>query len=168
MDSIEIGDGNLAVVGSLVTHKLWAGGSIVFEVTHVDSENGVLICRGDGYDGMDFTPAYCSLHTPTSASTSAKSEFRKTYKAGKPKMHLLHWRGIEEVAYVREWGNEKHGGDNMHLTEKEDLLDAIVRHTACMYMGNTLDAESGRHHGAHIATNALYLVERYKLEEETK
>lgn len=70
-------------------------------------------------------------------------------------------RALPLVAAVSAMGAEKYawgawvGVPNAHAR----YMDAMLRHAAAMSRGEELDAESGFPHAAHMAWNALAIVE---------
>lgn len=83
---------------------------------------------------------------------------------GKLRLNLVPNKGLEAVARVREFGNNKYpsGGSNNYLdgtVKVDDLIEAIKRHALKHTSGELLDVESGEMHLAHIATGAMMAIE---------
>jgi len=82
---------------------------------------------------------------------------------GKPRMGLLPFDALTEVAKVMTWGAEKYAPDNWkHVSAgTERYMDALLRHVAAWQGGEVFDAEAGDkkiRHIAQVATNALFLI----------
>lgn len=83
---------------------------------------------------------------------------------GKLKLNLVPNKGLEAVAKVREFGNNKYpsGGSNNYLdgtVKVDDLVEAIRRHALKHNSGELLDDESSMLHLAHIAASAMMAIE---------
>ncbi|WP_131669530.1 dATP/dGTP diphosphohydrolase domain-containing protein [Psychrobacter pygoscelis] len=84
--------------------------------------------------------------------------------AGKPQLSLLPYAPLCAVAEVLAYGCEKYSKDNwQHVPEgRQRYIDALLRHAhayAYAYAdGETHDDESGLHHLAHAACNALFVI----------
>lgn len=86
------------------------------------------------------------------------------YNEGKTRLHLVDPYFVEQVAKVMEIGADKYGKDNwLKGQDYTVVLDSLKRHTAKWEMGHDTDEESGLHHMAHVAANAMFLL-RYELE----
>ncbi len=87
------------------------------------------------------------------------------------KLHpsLLPVKPLEEVIKVLMFGAEKYGRDNWKEATEEDqvrYLDALMRHAMAYVDGEEADEETGLSHLAHLACNALFLLE-FGLQEKT-
>jgi hypothetical protein len=73
---------------------------------------------------------------------------------GKPKLSLIPYTALEQIAKVREFGVNKYGDDTCwkDVPEKE-FLEATLRHVYKYLNGNDTDEESGLSHLAHAATS---------------
>lgn len=86
----------------------------------------------------------------------------KRFNEGKPQYSLLPLDTLEPVVRVLEFGKLKYGRDNWKLgLDKDEIVDSLMRHLVALSKGEQLDLESGLHHSAHIATNAIFLLEEY-------
>lgn len=86
------------------------------------------------------------------------------FDKGKPRMSLVLRDmplAIAEVAKVATLGAEKYSdGGWQHVPNgKERYTDALYRHLNAEHTGQELDTETGLHHLAHAAWNALVLLE---------
>jgi hypothetical protein len=94
---------------------------------------------------------------------------------GKPRMELLPFSALVEVAKVLTYGAAKYGPDNWRSVPdaKNRYTGALMRHLAAWREGESIDPESGEDKVLHIAQaacNALFLVwfeiNNTKLEEK--
>jgi hypothetical protein len=73
---------------------------------------------------------------------------------------------FEEVIGVWEYGQQKYAAFNwMKGISWNATIGCYMRHIWDLYEGETIDHESGRHHGAHLVCNAMMLahyVDYYK------
>ena len=79
---------------------------------------------------------------------------------GKPPWHLLPWDAVEEVVRVIDFGAKKYnprGWEEKPLSWVETCA-SMTRHTVRFLFGEDRDPETGLHHMAHAACNALFLV----------
>jgi len=82
------------------------------------------------------------------------------FDKGKPRMSLLPFRALREVAYVLTDGAAKYGDHNWRGgMEWSKLADALLRHYTDWQAGQDRDTESGRAQLAHMACNILFLME---------
>jgi len=76
---------------------------------------------------------------------------------------LLSMSGIDDVANVGAYGAAKYGQNNYRSgSDYMRYLGSIVRHTAKFIRGETCDSESTLPHLAHVAYNALIIMEWMK------
>lgn len=82
------------------------------------------------------------------------------YDAGKVRPSLLPWPALTEVMAVLAFGAAKYEPDNWQRVPgaRERYFDAALRHLVAWHSGESLDAESGRHHLAHAACCVLFLL----------
>jgi len=81
---------------------------------------------------------------------------------GKIRMELLPFNALVGVADVLTYGSEKYGAHNWQGIDAQRYVGALLRHLAAYMEGEENDAESGRSHVAHLATNALFLLSKYE------
>lgn len=84
--------------------------------------------------------------------------------AGKPQISLVPPKGVEAVAIVRSYGNQKyHDPFNWKTVEVDRYLDALGRHYFQSIKNlpdlKSFDEESGLPHLWQVACNALFLCE---------
>ena len=75
---------------------------------------------------------------------------------------------LEAVIRVLMFGASKYGDENWQLVAnpKVRYRDALDRHLAEIDKGVMVDPDTGEHHMAHVATNALFLLWFYLTGEE--
>lgn len=80
----------------------------------------------------------------------------------KPRMDLLPFEALEEVAKVLTFGAnvKKYADNNWQKVENADARyrAAMLRHFCADQRGKKHDAESGLLHAAHMAANALFIL----------
>lgn len=96
----------------------------------------------------------------TDEDLEPEAQVGKKYDTGKLRWSLLPWGAVEWAVKVLEHGATKYGDNNWQLVENgaKRYNDALIRHTAAIQKGETLDPESGLPHLAHVAVNALFLL----------
>jgi len=82
---------------------------------------------------------------------------------GKPRMGLLPFDALVEVAKVLTWGAQKYSSGNWKKVPEgtDRYTDALLRHFAAWQCGEVFDPEAeGREirHIAQVACNALFLI----------
>ena len=92
------------------------------------------------------------------------------YNTGKRKWSLVHFKCLEPMIEVLEYGAQKYEPFNWQkgLDEKE-ILESLQRHLARLFDGEEKDAESGLHHIGHIMCNAMfysYMLNQNKKNEQ--
>lgn len=84
---------------------------------------------------------------------------------GKPQLTLVPREIINDIAYVRMYGNKKYPGnpENWRNVEAERYRDALFRHLL-LYLDDPygIDEESGLPHLWHLACNVAFLCELEK------
>lgn len=86
------------------------------------------------------------------------------YDTGKNDMGLLFREvpyALEELSKALQMGSEKYGVGNWLKVEDGNnrYLSALVRHLTAYHQGELLDKESGLSHLAHVAVNALFILD---------
>lgn len=85
------------------------------------------------------------------------------YNHNKPRMSLVPYDGVVEVARVLEFGASKYDAHNWRKgLPFSQTIDSIERHVGAFKNGEDLDLESNLSHMAHVATNALFLLQYIK------
>lgn len=86
------------------------------------------------------------------------------YDIGKSPMDLLPWKALQDVSEVLGFGKNKYTerGWYEQCNTEEDFKRyeaALLRHYSAFKIGEKFDRESGYSHLAHLACNALFLLE---------
>jgi hypothetical protein len=81
--------------------------------------------------------------------------------AGKLRWRLLPWAAVERVVEVLEYGAKTYSEDGWRTVPdgRRRYTDALIRHMVAYLRGEERDATSGLWHMAHVACNALFLLE---------
>jgi hypothetical protein len=101
-----------------------------------------------------------SLQRALDAQPQAYPDAGSKDDAGKPRMDLLPIAGLVEVAHVLTFGAEKYGARNWHGLSVSRLFAATLRHLWSWWLGEDVDAETGRSHLAHAACCVLMALEQ--------
>lgn len=81
------------------------------------------------------------------------------YDSSKPRMDLLPFEALEEVARALAFGAEKYGDHNWRGgMQWSRLVAALLRHVSAFVKGEDRDSESGLSHLAHAACCTLFLL----------
>lgn len=84
------------------------------------------------------------------------------YDDGKPELSLINPEFEEELARVLMFGCQKYERENWRKGQNFlKVISCVKRHTSKFLKGEDLDKESGCHHMAHVAANAMFLVYYY-------
>ena len=79
------------------------------------------------------------------------------FNEGKPKWSLVHFKSMEPLVRVLEYGAKKYSSDNWKVgLDKKEILESLSRHLFALMDGEELDKESGLSHIGHIQANALF------------
>lgn len=91
--------------------------------------------------------------------TDGKANARRD-NAGKPRFDLLPPDGLTALAEVYTAGAEKYGDRNWEqgLFWGQGCFASLMRHANAWAAGEDRDPETGKHHMAHVAWNAIALV----------
>lgn len=73
--------------------------------------------------------------------------------------------GISRVAEVMRYGANKHSWFGWLTVEDADTVyrDALLRHMTAIAEGEVTDRDSGQPHVAHVASNAMILLELHEV-----
>ncbi len=82
------------------------------------------------------------------------------YDAGKPRMWLLPFISLYEIARVLTFGAQKYAANSWQTVEngEERYANALLRHLTLIQEGEVYDEESGLLHWSHVGCNALFLI----------
>lgn len=79
------------------------------------------------------------------------------YNEGKRKWSLVHFKSLEPMIEVLEFGAKKYAPDNWKKGfDQKEILESLQRHLAKLFDGEEIDSESGLHHIGHIMCNAMF------------
>lgn len=77
---------------------------------------------------------------------------------------LLPLEAVEELVKVLQHGADKYEKDNWRkCTDLDRYFSALLRHLFAWKKGETVDPDSGLPHLAHVACNAMFLLELGKM-----
>lgn len=79
------------------------------------------------------------------------------FNSGKPRWSLVHYKSLEPMIRVLEYGAEKYDDFNWAkgLVPRE-ILECMQRHLAALMDGEELDKESQLYHIGHVMCNAMF------------
>ena len=77
--------------------------------------------------------------------------------ADKARFDLIDPEFLEDTAIVLTEGAKEYGDYNWTKVGRERYIAAAYRHLNALHKGEEIDPKSGRHHGAHLACNAMFL-----------
>jgi hypothetical protein len=90
-------------------------------------------------------------------ATAPKQDEALRYNEGKLQWGLVHFKSIEPMVKVLEFGAKKYAPDNWKKPmDKRKILESMQRHLAAMLDGEAYDSESGQLHIGHIQCNAMF------------
>jgi hypothetical protein len=81
------------------------------------------------------------------------------YNEGKPQWDLMPYDALGQLAMVYTRGAQKYAPHNwLRGMDWSKCFASMQRHAAAWHAGEDFDKESGQHHMAHVAWNALALL----------
>lgn len=79
------------------------------------------------------------------------------FNEGKLRWSLVHYKSLEPLVRVLEFGAKKYGDNNWQKgLDKKEILESAMRHLAALMDGEVYDKESGLHHIGHLMCNAMF------------
>ena len=79
------------------------------------------------------------------------------FNSGKPKWSLVHFKSLEPMIKVLEFGAIKYAPENWKKgLDPIEILESMQRHLAALMDGEMNDKESGLPHMGHIQANAMF------------
>ena len=79
------------------------------------------------------------------------------FNDGKRKWSLVHFKSLEPMIQVLEYGCQKYSPDNWKKgLDKKEILESMMRHLASLMDGESYDKESNLHHIGHILCNSMF------------
>lgn len=81
------------------------------------------------------------------------------YNKGKLKWGLVHWKSLNPLVRVLEFGADKYAPDNWKKgLDLDEILESTMRHLTSMMDGEMVDKESQLSHVGHILCNMMFYV----------
>lgn len=112
-------------------------------------------------NGRDGAADPYAIERAAYAVSGSKEAMR--FNTGKPRWDLLPGDALSELVAVYTMGAEKYADRNWEKGLKwTNCFASMMRHSWKWMMGEDLDDESGLHHMAHVAWNALAIVAFFK------
>ncbi len=119
------------------------------------------IIKGDTLEDADYWK-YTQKRFNIDEKSGSMEEIKEggtKFDKGKPRMDLLPFEAIEEVAKVLSLGAEKYSPWNWYNGfDYGRLLGASLRHISAFQQGQDKDPETDLSHLAHAACNLLFLI----------
>ncbi len=79
------------------------------------------------------------------------------FNTGKKKWSLVHFKSLDPMVDVLEFGAKKYSADNWKAgLDKKEVLESMMRHLAALMDGEEIDPESNLPHIGHIQCNAMF------------
>jgi len=151
-----------------------AQASLAEETAKTTTKEQCWNCRTVGLTCIPFiTPMGNSIyvclrcHEALTELITTKEEQGRKYDSEKLRWYLLPWDALEEVVRVLTYGAQKYAPNNWKKVEPfyDRYSAALMRHFKADQVGEICDEESGLHHMAQVACNALFLL-WFSLQEE--
>lgn len=95
---------------------------------------------------------------------SGESNIEKAlrYNTGKLQWSLVHFKSMEPMVKVLEFGAKKYAPKNwMKPMDKKVILESMMRHMSALMDGEDVDPESGISHMGHIQCNSMFYNYHY-------
>ena len=81
------------------------------------------------------------------------------YNSGKPKWSQIHYKSLEPMIKVLEYGESKYNKKNWQVgLDLVEIQESMQRHLAAVMDGELYDKESGELHIGHIMSNCMFWV----------
>lgn len=81
------------------------------------------------------------------------------YNSGKPKWSQIHYKSLEPMIKVLEYGESKYNKKNWQVgLDLVEIQESMQRHLAAVMDGELYDKESGELHMGHILSNGMFWV----------
>lgn len=92
------------------------------------------------------------------------------FNKDKPRWSLLHFKSLEPLIRVLEFGAKKYSSNNWMIgLDLKEIQDSMQRHLAAIMDEENRDHESGELHIAHVMCNAMFWIYHYnKINDEEK
>ena len=81
------------------------------------------------------------------------------HNQGKPQWSQIHYKSVEPMIRVLEFGAQKYNKKNWQKPmDLEEIQESAQRHLAAVMDGEIYDKESGELHMAHVMTNCMFWI----------
>jgi hypothetical protein len=89
------------------------------------------------------------------------------YNDGKLQWGLVHFKSLEPMIQVLEFGAKKYAPDNWKKQmDRKKLLESAMRHMAALMDGQENDPETGLSHIGHLMCNALFYSYHFAIKKD--
>lgn len=79
------------------------------------------------------------------------------YNQGKLKWSLVHYKSLEPMIRVLEYGSKKYAAWNWQKgLNREEILESMMRHLVALMDHQEIDPESQEHHIGHLFCNCMF------------
>ena len=84
-------------------------------------------------------------------------EKSQRFNEGKPKWSYVHFKSLEPMVRVLEYGAQKYAPDNWKIgLDLDEILESLSRHLFALMDGEEFDKESGLPHIGHLMCNSMF------------
>ena len=89
------------------------------------------------------------------------------YNSGKPKWSQIHYKSLEPMIKVLEYGESKYNKKNWQVgLDLVEIQESMQRHLAAVMDGELYDKESGELHIGHVMSNCMFWVYHFNKNKE--
>ena len=89
------------------------------------------------------------------------------YNKSKPKWSQIHYKSLEPMIRVLEYGESKYNKKNWQVgLDLVEIQESMQRHLAAVMDGELYDKESGELHIGHIMSNCMFWVYHFNKNKE--
>lgn len=89
------------------------------------------------------------------------------YNESKPKWSQIHYKSLEPMIKVLEYGESKYNKKNWQVgLDLVEIQESMQRHLAAVMDGELYDKESGELHMGHILSNGMFWVYHFNKNKE--
>jgi len=98
-----------------------------------------------------------------------KEEKALRYNEGKPQWGLVHYKSLEPMIRVLEFGSKKYAPNNwMKKMDRTKILESTQRHLAALMDGEEIDPETGISHIGNLMCNAMFYSYHFVINKENE
>lgn len=113
-----------------------------------------------------FDPISDSNRTKLEKALKEHNEKALRYNQGKLKWSLIHYKSLEPMIRVLEYGAKKYEPWNWQKgLNKKEILESMMRHLIALMDGQEVDPESQQLHAAHVMCNSMFWIYFHQKEE---